>query len=82
MRLFLPEEGLLTAEAAVHVHLQPGGEQLQLALWPGLNSWDLQREVDPAPWLILTIAGHLQVKPANPQDQGQLLAVLNDLVLA
>ncbi len=78
LQLFLPEDGLLQAEAAVQVHLQPGGEPQQLALRPGLNSWDLQREMDPAPWLVLSVDGQPLVKPANPQDQRQLLAVLND----
>ena len=81
LQLFLPEEGLLTAEAAMHVHLQPGGEPHQLALRPGLNGWDLEREMDPAPWLVLSIDGHPLVKPANPQDQRKLLAVLNDLTV-
>lgn len=52
MQLFLPEEGLLQAEAAVHVHLKPGGELQQLALRPGLNSWDLQWETESTPWLV------------------------------
>jgi len=82
LQLFLPEEGMLEAEAAVQVHLQPGGEPQQLALRPGLNSWDLQREMDPAHWLVLSIDGQPLVKPANPQDQRQLLAVLNDLSLS
>jgi GT2 family glycosyltransferase len=79
LQLFLPEEGLLQAEAALQVQLEPGGEPLQLALRPGLNSWDLQREMDPAPWLVLTSGGRPLVKPGNPQDQRQLLAVLKDL---
>jgi hypothetical protein len=79
MQLFLPEEGLLQAEAAVHVHLKPGGEPQQLALRPGLNSWDLQWEGEPTPWLVLSIDSQPPVKPANSQDQRQLLAVPNDL---
>jgi GT2 family glycosyltransferase len=82
LQLFLPEEGLLQAEAAVQVQLEHGGEPQQLALRPGLNSWDLQREMDPAHWLVLSIDGQPLVKPANPQDQRQLLAVLNDLSLS
>ena len=35
--------------------------------------------MDGAPWLVLRIAGGPLVKPTNPQDQRQLLAVLNDL---
>ncbi len=79
LQLFLPEEGLLQAEAALQVQLEPGGEPQQLALRPGLNSWDLQREMDPAPWLVLTSGSRPLVKPGNPQDQLQLLAVLKDL---
>jgi hypothetical protein len=82
LQLFLPEEGLLHGEAAVQVHLQPGGEPQQLALRPGLNAWDLQWEREPGHWLVLCIDGRQLVKPANPQDQRQLLAVLNDLSLA
>ncbi len=80
--MFLPEEGLLQAEAAVHVHLKPGGELQQLALRPGLNSWDLQWERESTPWLVLSIDSQPLVKPANSQDQRQLLAVLNDLSLS
>ncbi|MFS6828234.1 glycosyltransferase [Cyanobium sp. ATX-6F1] len=79
LQLFLPEEGLLESEAAVQVQLEPGGEPQQLALRPGLNGWDLQLGMDPAPWLLLSIGGRPLVKPANPQDQRELLAVLNDL---
>jgi GT2 family glycosyltransferase len=79
LQLYLPEEGLLQAEAALNVHLQPGGELQPLALRPGLNGWELQREKNPASWLVLSIEGHPLVKPANRQDQRQLLAVLNDL---
>jgi hypothetical protein len=82
LQLYLPEDGLLQAEAAVHVDLQPGGEPLQLALHPGLNGWDLQREMVSAPWLVLSIVGQPLVKPANQQDQRKLLAVLNDLLPA
>ncbi len=81
LQLFLPEEGLLQAEAAMHVHLQPGGEPQQLALRSGLNGWDLQWEAEPTPWLVLSIDGHPLVKPANPQDPRQLLEVPNDLSL-
>jgi hypothetical protein len=81
LQLYLPEDGLLQAEAAVHVDLQPGGEPRQLALRPGLNGWDLQRQMDPEPWLVLSIDGQPLVKPTNPQDQRKLLAVLSDLSL-
>lgn len=80
LQLFLPEEGLLQSEATLQVQLEPGGEPQQLALRPGLNGWDLQRGTDPVPWLVLSIDGHLLVKPDNPQDQRQLLAVLAALV--
>jgi hypothetical protein len=66
----------------VQVDLHPGGAPQQLALRPGLNGWDLHWQRDPASWLVLSIDGQPLVKPANPQDQRQLLAVLNDLSLA
>jgi hypothetical protein len=79
LQLFLPEEGLLESEASLQVQLEPGGKPQQLALRPGLSGWDLQRGMDKAPWLVLRIDGCPLVKPSNPQDQRQLLAVLNDL---
>jgi hypothetical protein len=81
LQLYLPEDGLLQAEAAVQVQLEPGWEPQQLALRPGLNSWHLQRQMDPEPWLVLSIDGQPLVKPTNPQDQRKLLAVLSDLSL-
>ena len=79
LQLFLSEEGLLESEASLQVQLEPGGKPQHLALRPGLNDWDLQRQRDPEPWLVPSIDGHPLVKPVNPQDQRQLLAVLNDL---
>jgi hypothetical protein len=80
-----PEAGKQQQQAAlafVQVQLEPGWEPQQLALRPGLNTWDLQWEREPGHWLVLCIDGRQLVKPANPQDQRHLLAVLNDLSLA
>jgi hypothetical protein len=79
LQLYLPEEGLTEANPAVQVHLEPWTKPQQVALKPGLNRIELHPNMDAAPCLVLTIYGGPLVKPPNPQDQRQLLAVLNDL---
>ncbi len=78
--LYLPEQGLQPGDLQVLVQLETAPETRSQVLKPGLNPVVVQRPVASAPsTLVIHLDGEPLVRPANPNDQRRLMAVLVDL---
>lgn len=78
--LYVPEEGLQAGDTTVLIQLGSAGDALRQVLKPGLNP-----VVVPSPTalarskVVINFTSAPLVRPANPSDQRQLMAVLVDL---
>lgn len=80
--LYLPEQGLQPGDLKVLVQLETADETRSQVLKPGLNPLMVQRPGALArSTLVINLDGEPLVRPANPNDQRRLMAVLVDLEL-
>jgi GT2 family glycosyltransferase len=78
--LYLPEQGLQLGDLQVLMQLETAAETRSQVLKPGLNSVVVQRPAASArSTLVVNLDGEPLVRPANPNDQRRLMAVLVDL---
>ena len=78
--LYLPEEGLHAGDPAVLMQIETADEILSPVLKPGLNSVMVQRPGASArSTLVINLDGEPLVRPANPNYQRRLMAVLAEL---
>jgi hypothetical protein len=78
--LYLPEQGLQPGDLKVLVQLETADETRSQVLKPGLNPVMVQRPAASArSTLVINLDGEPLVRPANPNDQRRLMAVLVEL---
>jgi GT2 family glycosyltransferase len=78
--LYLPEQGLQPGDLKVLMQLETANETLSQVLKPGLNPVVVQRHAaSNRSTLVISLDGEQLVRPANPNDQRRLMAVLVDL---
>jgi GT2 family glycosyltransferase len=78
--LYLPEQGLQAGDPAVLIQIETADETRSQVLKPGLNPVMVQRPGASArSTLVINLDGEPLVRPANPNDQRRLMAVLVDL---